>query len=206
MDKEYWNNYYKKKIAPVHHSQFAADILENIERNKSMLELGCGNGRDAIFLGQKGLNIVAIDQAKSTIEDLQNRRHENIRFINDNFVDSEIFQKESFDYVYSRFTLHTISQTEEIDVIKNAYHTLKNGGVFFIEARGIHDSIYGLGEEVERNAYIYDEHYRRFIVLDEIILQLKTQGFEILFAKESKGWAIFGEQNPVVMRIYAKKS
>ena len=45
---------------------------------------------------------------------------------------------------------------------------LKPGGKFFIEVRSVHDPLYGKGEALERNAFFYDNHYRRFLVLDEL--------------------------------------
>ena len=50
MDYKYWNEYYKKNIAPNEPSKFAKDILKYLDSGKKLIELGCGNGRDAMFL------------------------------------------------------------------------------------------------------------------------------------------------------------
>ena len=57
--------------------------------------------------------------------------------------------------------------------------------MLFIEARSVKDTIYGLGEQVGLNEYIYNEHYRRFIVLDELINSIEKRGFKIIFGKQS---------------------
>ena len=59
---------------------------------------------------------------------------------------------------------------------------------------------------VGRNAYIYEDHYRRFIILEELVEILKWQGFKILFAGEQRGWAPYGKEDPIVIRIIAEKS
>ena len=205
MDKEYWNNYYKKNIAPNEPSTFAKEVIKSLSPNKSLLEIGCGNGRDSIFFGKNNLNVVSIDQAEVIIEKLKNENHNNIKFVNDNFINSNIFNTYKFDYVYSRFTLHSISEEEQEELLNNVYNVLNKDGILFIEARSINDGIYGLGEKVSRNAFVYNNHYRRFLDINELILSLKNKGFEILFSQESDNLAIYKNENPVVIRLYAKK-
>lgn len=86
----------------------------------------------------------------------------------------------SYDYCYSRFTFHAISEHQEKRILSKAYDMLREDGYFFIEARSIHDGKYGIGQKVEKNAYICDKHYRRFIDLEELVLKLTAVGFTIV--------------------------
>ncbi len=164
----YWNQYYKNRICPEEPSLFARWVATLIEPNRKMVELGCGNGRDAVYFAGLGIEMLALDLSKEAIEQLQKKRILNARFLCTDFVGSDIHQPESYDYAYSRFTIHSINQTQEKQLITNVFCGLKPGGRFFIEVRSIHDPIYGKGEEVERNAFFYDCHYRRFIDMDEL--------------------------------------
>lgn len=206
MDKEYWNEYYNKKIAPIEPSKFAADIVDNFTKGGRLVELGCGNGRDSIFFGSKGINVLAIDQSKSAIGILQEQDYENVNFAADNFVNSSLLEESSFDYVYSRFTLHSISDEDQAIVLRNSYRILKENGLLCIEARSIKDDFCGLGEQVGTNAYIYTGHYRRFIVMEDLIKSLEEIGFKIIFSIEGKNFAVYKEENPVVVRVIAKKA
>lgn len=58
--------------------------------------------------------------------------------------------------------------------------------------------------EQERDAWIYT-HYRRFIRKDELIRELENIGFEINYCVESDNLSIYKDDNPVVIRIHAKK-
>ena len=206
MDYKYWNEYYKKNIAPHEPSKFAKDILKYLESGKKLVELGCGNGRDAIFLSNNNINVVAIDQSESSINNLKcSVSNSNIDFIADDFIETKLLEKESFDYVYSRFTLHSISEEQEDKLINRVYNSLKKDGLLLIEVRSIKDEIFGLGEKVARNTYVYNNHSRRFIVLDELIEKLTSIGFKINFVDENNNYAIYKEQNPIVIRIIAKK-
>ena len=55
-----------------------------------------------------------------------------------------------------------------------------------------------------RNAYITD-HYRRFIVPDEIRQKLESLGFSIQFFEEGQGFSIYKDDDPVLLRVMAKK-
>ncbi len=206
MDNKYWNDFYNKDMAPKEASKFANDIIEFLETDKSLVELGCGNGRDAKFFSKYNINITAIDQSEAVILKLNDsNKQDNLKFICDDFVNSNLLDQNKFDYAYSRFTIHSITEEEEIILVKRVYNSLKSGGMFFIEVRSVKDELYGLGKNVGRNAYIYNEHYRRFIIIDELVQTLKKEGFKIISAKESNNWAIYKDLNPVVIRIIAKK-
>lgn len=206
MDYQYWNNYYNKKVAPTEPSAFAKDILRYLDEGRELLELGCGNGRDSILFAQKGLNVTAIDQSKQSIIDLREGSYgDRIKFIQDDFIKTDILGCMKFNYIYSRFTMHSIKEEEESILIERVHNALEKDGLFFIEVRSVKDDIYGLGEEVARNTYIYQEHSRRFIVIDELIEKLKLIGFSIVFANEDKNYAVYKDENPIVIRIIAKK-
>lgn len=206
MDYQYWNNYYNKKMAPTVPSKFAKYILQYLEEGKELVELGCGNGRDSILFGENKVNVIAIDQSYNSINELkENVSNENIEFISDDFIKTKLLSEERFDYVYSRFTMHSISESEEDILLKRVYNTLKKGGLFFIEVRSVKDNICGLGKEVGRNTYVYNEHCRRFIIMEELIEKLKLCGLDIIFSKESNNFAPYEDQNPIVIRIIAKK-
>ncbi len=204
MDKKYWMEYYKKDDAPKKPSYFAMDIIDMLKPNKKILELGCGNGRDSVFFSRKGLIVTAIDQAENSINNLS-ENYSDIKFIADDFVRTNQFNLVSYDYIYSRFSIHSITLEEENTLLNKAYKSLNKGGKIFIEARSIKDDFYGLGENIGENEYIYEGHYRRFIDRNEIEKKMKEIGYKIDFLIEDKGLAIYKDQDPVVIRIIASK-
>lgn len=206
MDYQYWNNYYNKKVAPIEPSRFATDILTYLEEGKELIELGCGNGRDSSLFARSGVKVTAIDQSEQSIKNLQNNNLTNqIKFIADDFIKTKLLEEKTFDYVYSRFTMHSITEKEEDILLKRVYSALEDNGLFFIEVRSIKDDIFGLGEEIARNTYIYNEHCRRFIIMKELVNKLEDIGFNIVLSNEDKNYAIYKNQNPIVIRIIAKK-
>lgn len=172
----------------------------------NLIELGCGNGRDCLYFARHGLNVTGIDASQVAIDELrENVSLENCVFICDDFVSAESIYQIQYDYCYSRFTLHAINEQQETQILKKAYEMLKEGDYFFVEARSVHDGKYGLGQEVEKNAYIFDGHYRRFIDLSELVKKLEDIGFTILEQKESSQFAPHPNEHAVCIRVISQR-
>ena len=201
----YWNQYYKNRVCPEEPSPFARYVATLVEPGRDMVELGCGNGRDAVFFAAQGLQITALDMSQEAIFQLQSRGLPNAQFLCGDFVNSNIHQPDSYDYAYSRFTVHSINRNQEQVLLGNVFRGLRPGGKLFIEVRGINDPLFGKGKQVERNAFFYDNHYRRFIVPDELVESLERHGFRVEYAQERTGFAPYGNDDPPVIRIVAAK-
>ena len=202
---DYWNQYYQNKICSTEPSPFAKYVSTLVDAGKTMVDLGCGNGRDTIYFAGRGMKMTAIDLSDSAIYILKQQSIPNTEFICADFVNQPDPHGNGYDYAYSRFTIHSINQTQERVLLRSIFGALRHGGKFFIEVRSIHDPLFGRGEALERNAFFYDNHYRRFIVLDELKTGLQEFGFQIEYAQEKTGFAPYGNDDPPVIRIVAKK-
>ncbi|AII15324.1 SAM-dependent methyltransferase [Campylobacter iguaniorum] len=202
----YWENFYKANSIPFAHSLFSSFCLDNyFLKNYSLLELGCGNGRDAVFLSKNGIKVTAVDACKNEIEFLQKKYQNNsLHFKCENFCELAT-ENESYDVVYSRFTIHSINASQQKKLFSWVVSALKTNGLFCIEVRGMKNSLFGKGEEISENEYIFQDHYRRFLDFDMLCNDLKCLGFQIIFAKEDKGFAPFEDEDDVFIRVIAKK-
>lgn len=201
----YWNQYYKNRVCSQEPSPFAQYVATLVEPVKRMVELGCGNGRDAVFFAGRGLQVTALDMSREAIAQLRSRNIANAEFLCGDFVNSNVHQPDSYDYAYSRFTIHSINRNQEQVLLNNLFRGLRPNGKLFIEVRGVNDPLFGKGRQVERNAYFYDNHYRRFIVMDELVASLEKRGFRVEYAQERTGFAPYGNDDPPVIRIVAAK-
>lgn len=208
MDKSYWKNIYSKQSESELPSLFARYIAETLSiEGKSIIELGCGNGRDAIFFANANANVTAIDQCDNIIEllDLRFQKVDNLKFICTDFtcLDDSI----KYDIVYSRFTFHSISKAQEENVVDWAYRNLKPNGKLCVEVRGQKNEIFQIGTPVdnEPDAFILNNHYRRFLHFESFCKELHDLGFKLDFAKEQKGFAPYNGTNETYIRVIASK-
>ena len=201
----YWNQYYKNNLCSREPSPFAKYVSTLVEPGKTLAELGCGNGRDAIYLARLGLEVTALDLSKQAIEELRQQNLPGAKFVCADFITADCHAPECYDYAYSRFAIHAINEKQERLLLQSMYRALKPGGKFFIEVRSVHDPLFGKGQQLERNAFFYDNHYRRFIVLEELVKRLEEEGYCVEYAEEKTGFAPYGNDDPPVIRIVALK-
>lgn len=205
MDKPYWNTFYAENKGIDEPSLFARWIMEQIEKGKKLVDMGCGNGRDSIYFMKNGMVVYAVDVSDVAVEHIAQGYSGKVIVENKDFVEYLGEKEEEFDYLYSRFTIHAISQEEQTVCIQNAYRAIKQGGKFFVEVRCTKDELFGKGTLVAKNTYFYNGHNRRFIEKEELLSDLRMQNFRIEYAEEKTGFAPFGETDPIVLRVIAVK-
>lgn len=210
----YWNAFYAGRHPDLENpSSFARVVLTKVAPGSLMFELGCGNGRDALFFAGQGVRMVGCDRSAVAIETLGSRpdlskfRHPP-RFLHADFAElTRVYDAshEPLDAVYSRFTLHAIPAEIQSAALSWAAVHLGPGGQLLIEVRSVKGSLYGKGEQVERDAFIHDGHYRRFLRLEELSAEVEGLGLAIVEATEAAGVAVYKDDDPVVIRLTARK-
>lgn len=158
-----------------------------------------------MYFSNNKIKVTAIDSSDVAIKTLSNQ-HKNINFICGDFsADLEIYKKEKFNICYSRFTLHAINEEKEDNLINNVKEIINSKfGLFCIEARSTNDSKFGKGKKISDNEYILDEHYRRFINVENFLKKLEDKGFEIIYCDESENFAPAQNEKCVCFRLIAK--
>ncbi len=206
-DRNYWNQFYAEMEGKLdYQSSFANFALKYLEKNKHLLDLGCGNGRDSIFFHSQGIRITAVDASDYALNRLIRKYsgQPDISFICSDFVESKEVYANKYDYAYSRFTLHAINEEQETVLLRNVSKSLNPNGLLLIEARTINDDLYGLGKKVNKNAYVYNDHYRRFLDPKEFEAKLYSMGFELLYQIEDRGFSKTASSDPVLMRSISR--
>ena len=215
MDKQYWNRYYREKQAPDFPTPFALDMEGLIRSANVMVDLGAGNGRDSLHFARLGCKVIACDQSAEAMDLLCKKAEKEglplVTFCGDfsRLEEDLAFNAlplvgEGIDLVYSRFSIHAVSQEDGERTVGWASRVLKENGLFLIEARTEKDALFGVGERVSNQAFFTD-HYRRFLRLGEVVRWMERFGLEVIEAKEGKGNAVFGDEDPVVLRVIAQK-
>jgi tellurite methyltransferase len=213
MDGKYWNSYYKdhgkdENISLC--STFAEFCLNNFftKEGLNIIELGSGNGRDAIYFAHHKLNITAIDQSREAIDiEVENLSSKVTRYLHpkvSDFVREDYSKYGPIDVFYSRFTIHSISESDEGLLLPKVYSALSDGGLFCIEVRTTKDVLFGVGENFGNNIFMTD-HKRRFIDSQVFLNQTLLLGFKLLYFTEENNISIYKNDNPVLMRIVLQK-
>jgi SAM-dependent methyltransferase len=210
----YWNAFYAGRHPDIENpSSFARAVLARLEPEQLLFELGCGNGRDALFFAAQGQRVVACDRSAVAISLLNDRAdldkfHHRPRFLQADFAElHRVYDKshEPIDAIYSRFTLHAVPADVQTAALAWSAEHLRPGGQLLVEVRSVKGSLYGKGEPAERDAFIHDGHYRRFLRVEELTDEVAGLGLDIVEAIEAAGLAVYKDDDPVLIRLTARK-
>jgi SAM-dependent methyltransferase len=210
QNNEFWKAFYAKRDLRHTPSPFAQWCLEHyLPASSSILELGCGNGRDSFAFLHHNMPVIALDACDVAIADnIEYQRELNLDIQGDflalDFSKLETLTTHSINTLYSRFVLHAIPEYLEDTIFDYATKTLPVGGRMLHEFRTIRDPLMQEGEALSETERL-TTHYRRFLNPDVIREKLATRGWKELFFVESSELAVFGNENPVVARIVIEK-
>ena len=206
-NSNYWNDYYKNaatvRAIP---SQFAAFAACEFLRDSPVIDIGCGNGRDAIFFSSIGYKVIGIDSSSSAVElcriaakkfdidasfkvfDIS----EDEAAIN-KLVDSLIPEPQSELNIYSRFFIHAIDEEAEnkFFYLINRLKSFVNLKVF-LEFRTVRDI--SLPKETS-------SHYRRFVQPENIIAKIIQSHMKLTYHIEGFGYAKYKSDDAYVARM-----
>ncbi|MFX0196605.1 MAG: class I SAM-dependent methyltransferase [Candidatus Hodarchaeota archaeon] len=100
--------------------------------DKKVLELGCGEGIEAVQLAYCGAEVTGIDISDVSIKVAQERaaiQGFDIKFRNENFVESESLESEYYDIIWCNLILHHLVDALDI-VMQKIERALKPAGMF----------------------------------------------------------------------------
>lgn len=109
----------------------------NIFKGK-VIDLGCGEGRDTIFLHKQNIDVQGIDISHSVIEKakekLGNFNDEQSIFSTGNVLYLNKYEDETFDLAMNMGCLHMIHKnSDRLCHLQNVARVLKNGGYFLVD-------------------------------------------------------------------------
>jgi tellurite methyltransferase len=136
MDNIYDKIYQEKKyywgLKP---SQTCFKVLESMPPIKplKLLDIGCGEGRNAVFFAKNGYDVTAFDLAEAGIDKTAKLAEENGVKLNVFKADINNYRlTEEFDILFSTGVLHYIPQEIRQEIFLNYKdHTTKNGSHMF---------------------------------------------------------------------------
>lgn len=196
-DKVNWKKLYEEGGAhwteDLQPSKYAQDFAEKLveAKKKTILEVGCGNGRDSILFASAGLKVTSIDIVSEAIKlAKENAKTVGVKVdFQEGNVEELIFKDNSFDAVYSLSVLHSTKIDKSFAEITRV---LKSKGKVLIY-------IYSDVEKI-------DGSNKEFISLDEFIELFKDNNFDIesVFMMQEEEYSELGEKYSIII-IEAEK-
>jgi ubiquinone/menaquinone biosynthesis C-methylase UbiE len=124
---------------------------------KRILDLGCGTGRNTIYLAQQGFMVYALDISKTGVDITKKKAKalglENIVFdVSD--MKSTPYPDNYFDAVACILTLSHGRLKDNKEAIDEIYRILRPKGMLITEVMSVKDKTCGKGEKIEENTFL----------------------------------------------------
>ncbi len=135
----------------------------------NVLDVGCGGGRNLVYLSKCGLDIYGVDQDQEVLDRaislLPNGKFECALADKLNYVDN------NFDVVICNAVLHFAQDDKHFqDMLNEIWRVIKPGGFLFARlasSQGIEDLIKPLGN----NVYDLPDGSKRYLINDDMLLK-----------------------------------
>ncbi len=166
-------------------SQILNLIWKNFLPGSAVLDLGCGQGVDSLFLAEKGFPVTAIDSSSVVIDQLKAKKDElkldNLELIYGDIKDFNI-EKDKYQVIACRNVLNFLGKDETLKILNSLQDNIQKGGYIIIEAFTKDDPSFTSGNKFsgyfdEQELLHLFSGYKVLYYLENIILDPGHPGF-----------------------------
>ena len=142
---------YDERYAKVYES--GADLWESDQPNASllavlkkhpyliqgrMIDLGCGEGRDSLYLAKQGFDITGVDVSRVALNKAREKSRpfslSKLKFIQSNVIYLHNLENNTYDFAMNMGCLHMLTEVKHRNShLRRAFEILKTGGYFLVD-------------------------------------------------------------------------
>ena len=152
-------------------------------KHLKLLDIGCGEGKDAVFFARNGYDVTAFDISDAGIEKtkkLADLVGVNVKVFKADILDFKLSTQ--YDILFSSGVLHYINPNYRKEIIDNYKNYTNNGGMHFFNVF-VQKPFIGPPPEKESNAFIWRSgellsHYHDWLIESspEVIFDCHSSG------------------------------
>jgi SAM-dependent methyltransferase len=160
------------------HADDALRIFVDNLRNRGrlrLLELGCGQGKQAVDLARSGYRVSAFDRSPVAIAAARHNAEEaevKVHFLEHDMTQALPYQSRTFSGAFSHLSVHYFDDVKTREIFNEVARVLKPGGLFFFTARSVRDPFHGQGDWLGRDLYCHEGHVRRFFDEEYVLKEM----------------------------------
>jgi SAM-dependent methyltransferase len=208
-NRDHWFSFYgaKANAVPTTPSAFASWFAERERPGPRVVDLGCGNGRDSLWLAEQGYDVLGVDYAPGAVRLARNSarsRGVDAEFETVNLLDTRhvltlgglLSHEPAPVHLYGRFLLHSLTDRGRHNLWLLARTALRKGGRLYLEFLA----------DQRRAAdvtHFFGEHFRRPLRPRAVAAEIRAMGGRVEHREAGRGRAVFHDEDPYICRIVA---
>lgn len=180
--QKFWDSKWSKYNSGLAATNYAKNSLSFLKKTncKTLLDLGCGDGKDSIYFAKNGFSVTAIDFSNEAIKilkkEIENKKNLNIQTKISDIKNLKLNKK--FDVIYSNLSLHYFDDKDTKKIFNDLKKYLNNEGIIFIRVKSVDDSLAEIGIKHSDNFYKINKKNQRLFSKTTLIYYLS--GYRIL--------------------------
>ena len=166
----YWNEAHKKyskdKLTYDDWLDKYKDILD--KTSKTILDLGCGEGSDSLYLTERGFKVLSVDYSPVALE-LVRKNVKGAKTALIDLTEPLPFEDDSFEVIIADLSLHYFDSETTFKIMKELKRILVKDGYLLARVNSTLDINYGAnkGELIDPNYYLVNGYKKRFFDLED---------------------------------------
>lgn len=160
-----WDTFYSNSPDDDFYIEWLEPYLDIIKKfpEDTVLDLGCGMGRDADYLSRQGYRVLGCDYSEEALK-IINNRYPKIETKEVDLHDPIPFPYKSTGIIIMNLSLHYYAWEKTLSIRDQLYNILKPGGYLILRLNSDRDLNHGagMGTEIEKGYYFYKNRYKRF--------------------------------------------
>lgn len=179
----YWENIYSNPSRKFpEYDGWLDKYIDILNPAKVILDLGCGNGVDTVFLASKGINTIACDFSENALKQLKTIIS-NANIFQLDLTEPLPFEDNYADIVIMDLSLHYFSLSDTRSIVNEVFRVLKKDGFLFCRVNSIHEYIEKKDDiKLEENYYLTSNNKKRFFTVNS--LRSLFSEYNIIYCEE----------------------
>lgn len=163
--EEYWNESHRKYFnGKINYDDWLDKYKDILSKAKtSILDLGCGEGNDTLYLKERGYDVISLDYSKAALDIVKNNIKGSKTVLAD--ISKELpFENNSFDIVIADLSLHYFDKNTTKKILSEIKRILTPHGHLLARVNSTDDINYGAnqGTKIEEDFYFVSGYNKRF--------------------------------------------
>jgi SAM-dependent methyltransferase len=166
----FWDWWHERHTEASHtdHSRAALQTFVDAmseQPNRRVLEVGCGQGREAISLARRGFAVSAFDHSEVAISIARTNAIKadlKAAFVEHDMTRPLPYMQRSFGGVFAHLSLHYFDDLTTQMLFNELHRVLVPDGVLFFTVRSVYDPLYDQGVHIGGNIFCLKGHVRHF--------------------------------------------
>lgn len=207
--RRYWKELYssdRSAAVPDEPSAFARWVGEREAAATSVVDIGSGTGRDALWFASSGHRVLGLDYVPVAVDRARAKaKAEGLTASFEYFDLGDLRQVLAMGgrlahdghphVLYGRFLLQALEDAGRHNLWRLARLALRSGGRLYLEFRTGKDA---------RQRHAFGEHFRRFLAGKVVVEEIESYGGEVENREEGRGLAVYRDEDPHVCRLVAR--